>query len=82
MTGISYNTRQRKWRASYKKCYIGSFDTEGEAVAARKDYMATSIRALKRIPNKPNFSLTASSSIFTMKNYPTNRRVRTIEGTT
>lgn len=82
MTGISYNTRERKWRASYKACHIGSFDTEAEAIIARKEYMATGIKALKRIPNKPNFSLTASSSIFTMKNYPTNQRVRTIEGTT
>jgi len=76
MIGVSYNKRQRKWRACANRVYIGSFDTEEEAIKARTDYTGTGKRIFTRLPDRPNFSLTASNSVFTMALFPTKRRTR------
>ena len=74
MVGIHYNKRARKWRAHVKETYIGSFDTELEAIKAKEAYMLTAVRSYKRLPNRPAFSITASPCVFTMALYPTKRR--------
>jgi hypothetical protein len=76
MVGVSYNNRQRKWRAFAKEVYLGSFATEAEAISAHKAYQGEGKIGAMRLSSRPNFSLTESNSIFTMALFPTKRRTK------
>lgn len=70
MIGVSFNNRQKRWRASYKDVHIGSFTSQRAAELARRAYMtAHDIKPIDQI-NRNFFSITASNSVFTMWKFP------------
>jgi len=70
MIGVSFNNRQKKWRASYKDVHLGSFTSQRAAELARRAYMTEhGIKPVDQI-NKNFFSITASSSVWTMWKFP------------
>ena len=70
MIGVSFNNRQKRWRASYKDVYLGSFTSQRAAELARRAYMTEhGIKPVDQI-NRNFFSITASNSVWTMCRFP------------
>jgi len=70
MIGVSFNNRQKRWRASYKDVHIGSFTSQRAAELARRAYMTEhGIKPVDQI-NRNFFSITASNSVWTMWKFP------------
>jgi len=68
MIGVSFNNRQKKWRASYKDVHLGSFTSQRAAELARRAYMTE--HDIKPQINRNFFSITASNSVWTMWKFP------------
>jgi hypothetical protein len=70
MIGVSFNNRQKRWRASYKDIHLGSFTSQRAAELARRAYMTKNdIKPIDQI-NRNFFSITASNSVWTMWKFP------------
>ena len=69
MPSIVYNNRAKQWRVSLNDVYLGAFESRHKAEVAQRAYMVE--QEIKRLSvTKSAFSITKSSSVFTMALYP------------